>query len=429
MTDQPMDPIDDVIEGPLPDPALASAVLEIESHIASAGWDQPARLYALVNTGDLVQAEPALAAEMGLDESSAAGSFTPIEQELTADVPLETVLESIMWPEQVTGCAAVVERLVLPPSVDGSIPDDASAAQAFAEDHPDRQEVRMVAGATRAGATYCALRLRAHDDDVSVVGGVDLVPALLELLRGTLDISDLDENDGTRPVPMRGARRERWHVRRRARGRGPGRRAAAPVPCAADHRRAPGGAVPRVHRFLGLLDRAPVVLLGRLPGGLHDPGPHQDRAVRGVRHRDGAGGGGQPPAGLPVPADLPAVVARAGQPRPLPRGGHPDPDPAAGRRLRGDRPLRRRHRVGQVARVPPLAQRRRLRPVRPLLQARHRLLRLRPAVAALPGGLRDGGHHHLVDRRRGRALPLRRDPAAVAAGPVLRPARPPSSRC
>ena len=178
------------------DPALAAAVLEIETHISEAGWDQPARLYALVNTGDLVQAEPALAAEMGLDESSAAGSFTPIEQELDSDVPLETVLASIMWPDQVTGCAAVVERLVLPPSADGSIPEDASAAQAFAEDHPDRQEVRIVAGATRAGATYCALRLRAHDDDVSVVGSVDLVPALLELLRGTLDISDLGETEG-----------------------------------------------------------------------------------------------------------------------------------------------------------------------------------------------------------------------------------------
>ena len=36
----------------------------------------------------------------------------------------------------------------------------------------------------------------------------------------------------------------------------------------------------------------------------------------------------------------------------------PDPAPAAGRRLRGHRPLRRRLRVGQVARVPALAQRR-----------------------------------------------------------------------
>jgi hypothetical protein len=194
---QPVDPADEgVPEGPLPDPALASAVLEIEQHISSAGWDQPARLYALVNTGDLVQAEPALAAEMGLDESSAAGSFTPIEQELALDVPLESVLDSIMWPEQVTGCAAVVERLVLPPSVDGSIPDDASAAQAFAEDHPDRQEVRIVAGATRAGATYCALRLRAHDDDQSVVGGADLVPGLLELLAATLDEGPGDGDEG-----------------------------------------------------------------------------------------------------------------------------------------------------------------------------------------------------------------------------------------
>jgi hypothetical protein len=44
-----------------------------------------------------------------------------------------------------------------------------------------------VARATRAGSTYCALRLRAHDDDHSVVVGADLVPALLQLSRGTLE--------------------------------------------------------------------------------------------------------------------------------------------------------------------------------------------------------------------------------------------------
>ena len=38
------------------DPALAAAVLEIESHIAAEGWDQPARLYALVDTAALVAA-------------------------------------------------------------------------------------------------------------------------------------------------------------------------------------------------------------------------------------------------------------------------------------------------------------------------------------------------------------------------------------
>lgn len=170
------------------DPALAAAVLEIENHIAADGWDQPARLYALVETAALVRHEPALAAAMGLDSASAEGSLTPVEQDqLTPDRPLEVVLESIVWPPGVAGCAAVVERLVLPPDADALIPDDPASAEAFAREHPDRQEVRIVAGATRAGATYCALRLRAHDDDQSVVGGGDLVPALLQLLRATLE--------------------------------------------------------------------------------------------------------------------------------------------------------------------------------------------------------------------------------------------------
>jgi len=170
------------------DPALAAAVLEIESHIADGGWDQPARLYALVDTAALVDREPALAAAMGLDSSSAMGSLTPVEQDqLAADRPLETVLESIVWPPDVAGCAAVVERLVLPPDADNQIPDDRVGAEEFAREHPDRQEVRIVAGATRAGSTYCALRLRAHDDDQSVVGGADLVPGLLALLGATLE--------------------------------------------------------------------------------------------------------------------------------------------------------------------------------------------------------------------------------------------------
>jgi hypothetical protein len=169
------------------DPALATAVLEIESHIADGGWDQPARLYALVDTAQLVEHEPQLAAAMGLDAPSEDGSLTPIEQDqLDPSQLLETVLEQIVWPANVAGCAAVVERLVLPPDADDAIPTDPAEAQEFAREHPDRQEVRIVAGATRHGATYCALRLRAHDDDQSVVGGADLVPGLLTLLSETL---------------------------------------------------------------------------------------------------------------------------------------------------------------------------------------------------------------------------------------------------
>ena len=170
------------------DPALAAAVLEIEAHIAEGGWDQPARLYALVDTAQLVAREPALAAAMGLDSASAEGSLTPVEQDqLSPDRALETVLEQIVWPEDVTGCAAVVERLVLPPDADAQIPEDPTDAEEFAREHPDRQEVRIVAGVTRTGSTYCALRLRAHDDRQSVVGGGDLVPQLLALLGATLE--------------------------------------------------------------------------------------------------------------------------------------------------------------------------------------------------------------------------------------------------
>jgi hypothetical protein len=168
------------------DPALAAAVLELETHASEQGWDRPATLYALVDTAALAAKEPALAAMMGLDDASAAGSMTPVEQEQLTR-PLEEVLPTITWPDEVVGCAAVVERLVLPSTVDADIPDEPGAAEEFARQHPDRQEVRMVVGVTRAGASYCALRLRAHDDPESVVAGDDLVPQLVELLRGTLE--------------------------------------------------------------------------------------------------------------------------------------------------------------------------------------------------------------------------------------------------
>src|SRR3954470_18124365 len=159
-------PLDDLIDGV--DPALAAAVLEIENHIATAGWDQPARLYALVPTAELVAKEPVLAHAMGLDEAAAQGSLTPVEQE-SVGADLERSLESIAWPPGVAGCAAVVERLVLPPAAEAAVREDPEGAAAYARQHPEREDVRIVAGATRAGATYCALRMRSADDDHSVL--------------------------------------------------------------------------------------------------------------------------------------------------------------------------------------------------------------------------------------------------------------------
>jgi hypothetical protein len=179
---------DQVAESPEVDAVLRSAVMEIEGHAARAGWDQPARLYALVPTSDLLVREPQLAAAMGLDQASSAGTLTPVEQDtMPPDRALEEALGQIMWPAEVFGAAAVVERFVLPPGSDTQLPEDPQEAQEYAAAHPERQEVRIVAGATRDGATYCALRLKSHDDNSSVLEGVDLVPALLELLLATLD--------------------------------------------------------------------------------------------------------------------------------------------------------------------------------------------------------------------------------------------------
>lgn len=169
------------------DAAVRHVILEVEAHVAGSGWDQPARLYALVTTSELIEAEPALAARLGLDPAEAAAGLTPIQQDdVPGDQELEEVLVGITWPPGVAGCAAVVERLVLPPGAEGELPDDAEQARALAAQHPGRHEVRMAVAVTRDGRAHCALRLRSHDDAADVLDGVDLVPTLVGLLSQTL---------------------------------------------------------------------------------------------------------------------------------------------------------------------------------------------------------------------------------------------------
>ena len=185
---------------------LAAVVREVEAHAAGAGWDQPAALFALVETADLLRREPQLAEVLGLvsteadaagdpsgDPSSDGGRYTPVEQE-RIDGEVEDLLAEILWPAEVDGCAAVVERLVLPPEVDDEIPDSPAEAADYAASHPDRHEVRIVAGVLRTGESWCVLRLRSHDEDESVVGSRDLVPALLRLLHATFE-PDARETD------------------------------------------------------------------------------------------------------------------------------------------------------------------------------------------------------------------------------------------
>ena len=50
--------------------ALLAALVELEHHVAQAGWDAPARLFALVETDALVAAEPDLARSLQLRTSA-----------------------------------------------------------------------------------------------------------------------------------------------------------------------------------------------------------------------------------------------------------------------------------------------------------------------------------------------------------------------
>lgn len=168
--------------GPMP---LVRALSEIEQHVRPDGWDQPPRLYALAETGDLIAREPELADQLGIDlGSTLAGSLTPIEQEVGSR-SLEDLLTSIAWPETVDGCALAVERIVLPPGAEDDMPDDETAAVTWAQQHPSRTDVRVIVGVLRDGTHTSVLRVRGHDADTDLIVDAELSPELSDALMST----------------------------------------------------------------------------------------------------------------------------------------------------------------------------------------------------------------------------------------------------
>jgi hypothetical protein len=185
--------------------ALTQSLIELEQHVAKAGWDQGPRLFALADTAELIKAEPRLAAALapetlglglsGVEAGSGVGlgfgplrTYTSIEQE---DFPggkaLDDALAGIGWPETVDGAALVIERVMLPPAAEAEMPEDSEAdLDAWAAAHPERQEVRIAVGVLRDGSRDCALRLRSRDADDEVLSGPALVPHLAEALAQTL---------------------------------------------------------------------------------------------------------------------------------------------------------------------------------------------------------------------------------------------------
>ncbi|MDT9688269.1 PPA1309 family protein [Streptomyces sp. P9(2023)] len=168
---------------------LTRAVLEIDEYASGLGWDRPARLFALVDTARLRAQEPGLASQLGLEGAETA-AYTPIEQEeLPKGKALDEFLGTIAWPAAVAGCALTVERLMLPPSAEASVPEglNEAALAKWVARHPDRQEVRMTVAVLRDGAREAAIRLREKDSPNEVLTGADLVPGLAEALAATFE--------------------------------------------------------------------------------------------------------------------------------------------------------------------------------------------------------------------------------------------------
>jgi len=144
---------------------LTIAALDTERHVSAAGWDQPARLFALVRTASLLAREPHLRVQLA-PADLAEGAFTAIEQEgLPATSSLETLLGRIAWPDEVDGCALAVERMVVPPDAERDLPERPEAAVDALAAHPGRRDVRLLVAVLRDGSSICLLRQREHDSD------------------------------------------------------------------------------------------------------------------------------------------------------------------------------------------------------------------------------------------------------------------------
>ena len=166
--------------------ALTAALIEVERHVGRSGWDQPARLFALVHTADLIAAEPGLAEHL---QGGFADGYSSIEQEeFHAGDDLAVTLNRIAWPDTVAGCALALERSFLPADAEAELPEDPQAAAELVAAHPKRLDLRVVVGVTRDGGRHSVARVRPSDDsEGELLGGADLVPALASALAHTLD--------------------------------------------------------------------------------------------------------------------------------------------------------------------------------------------------------------------------------------------------
>lgn len=144
--------------------ALRAAVVEVESHVAREGWDQPMRLFAIVPTRLVRAANP----ELVLNDDR---EYASVEQD-SGGADVVALLETIEWDDDVVGAIVVMERVVV----------DGDAATLDDPEVGPQHELRLACGVLRDGTSLVALRLREHDADDDVAVGSDLAPELGQLL-------------------------------------------------------------------------------------------------------------------------------------------------------------------------------------------------------------------------------------------------------
>lgn len=173
---------------------LATVAREVDEFVATAGWDQPPQLFALVPTADLLAKQPELADRLDVESQ-----LTPVAQESLPESDLGESLAKIAWPDTVAGCALAHEIVVLPPGAESELEEaagesgDVERLQRAAANHPQRTEARLIAAVSRDGSRACVMRLRGTGEDAEsepvdeVVEHPDLAPNLLDALAATLE--------------------------------------------------------------------------------------------------------------------------------------------------------------------------------------------------------------------------------------------------
>ncbi len=166
------------------DDPLQSVLRDVEAHVGRAGWDQPARLFALVSTQMLIESEPSVAEALG-DSPVRADALSAVEQEsFVMGEDLTETLTGIAWGPAVSGCALAIERTMVPRDVEDELPSDPVEAGRVVAAHPQRMDLRLVVGVLRDGSHHAIGRLAERPEEL--LSGADMVPGLVRVLEHTL---------------------------------------------------------------------------------------------------------------------------------------------------------------------------------------------------------------------------------------------------